>query len=125
MAERKALFLREPLIAQPLTFPIQNSTLPAGGHLRFSLLQCEAVASGSRKTRPAWCRRAQHLAEESTYMKLERYDHVLIKNLGVEGQVIEVDTRSIVVRYKKRDGELVEHRFAADDLEYLRKAQLE
>jgi hypothetical protein len=58
-------------------------------------------------------------------MKLERYDHVLIKNLGVEGQVIEVDTRSIVVRYKKRDGELVEHRFAADDLEYLRKAQLE
>ncbi|HTU70170.1 MAG TPA: hypothetical protein VMF11_07590 [Candidatus Baltobacteraceae bacterium] len=58
-------------------------------------------------------------------MKLERYDHVLIKNLGVEGQVIEVDTRSIVVRYKKADGELVEHRFKAEDLEYRRKPQME
>lgn len=58
-------------------------------------------------------------------MKLERYDHVLIKNLGVEGQVMEVDTRSVVVRYKKEDGELIEHRFKPEDLEYRRKPQLE
>jgi hypothetical protein len=50
---------------------------------------------------------------------------VTIKNLGIEGQVIEVDTRSIVVRYKKDDGELIEHRFRPDDLEYLPKPQLE
>lgn len=51
-------------------------------------------------------------------MELRRGDHVLIKNLGVEGQVVEVDTRTIVVRYKKGDGELIEHRFQPEDLEY-------
>jgi uncharacterized membrane protein len=50
---------------------------------------------------------------------------VLIKNLGIEGEVIEVDTRSIVVRYKKDDGELIEHRFQPDDLEYTPKPHLE
>lgn len=48
-------------------------------------------------------------------------DHVKIENLGVEGEVIEADTRSIVVRYKKPDGELVEHRFRPDELTYLPK----
>jgi preprotein translocase subunit YajC len=51
-------------------------------------------------------------------MKLRHGDHVLIKNLGIDGQVIEVATRTIVVRYEKRDGELVEHRFEPQDLEY-------
>jgi preprotein translocase subunit YajC len=51
-------------------------------------------------------------------MKLRHGDRVLIKNLGIEGEVIEVDTRTIVVRYEKDDGELVEHRFQPDDLEY-------
>lgn len=55
---------------------------------------------------------------ESWGMKLRRGDRVLIKNLGIEGQVIEVDTRTIVVRYKKGDGELIEHRFGPEDLEY-------
>ena len=31
--------------------------------------------------------------------------------LGIEGRVIEVDPRTIVVRFKKEDGELIEHRF--------------
>lgn len=57
-------------------------------------------------------------------MKLERNDHVFIKNLGITGEVIEVDTRSIVVRYKKDDGELIEHRFQAGDLEYRPKPTL-
>jgi hypothetical protein len=48
-------------------------------------------------------------------VKLRHGDRVLVKNLGIEGQVIEVDT---VVRYEKADGELVEHRFQPDDLEY-------
>lgn len=52
-------------------------------------------------------------------------DRVTIENLGVEGEVIEVDTRSVVVRYKKADGELVEHRFRPDDLQYIPKPQLE
>jgi len=52
-------------------------------------------------------------------------DRVTIENLGIEGEVIEVDTRSVVVRYKKDDGELVEHRFRPDDLRYLPKPQLE
>ncbi|HEY6327289.1 MAG TPA: hypothetical protein VIW73_12335 [Candidatus Cybelea sp.] len=52
-------------------------------------------------------------------------DRVTIENLGVEGEVIEVDTRSVVVRYKKSDGELVEHRFRPDDLRYIPKPQLE
>jgi preprotein translocase subunit YajC len=58
-------------------------------------------------------------------MQLRPNDRVLIKNLGIEGQVIEVDTRSIVVRYKKEDGELLEHRFQPDDLEYLPKPHLQ
>lgn len=48
-------------------------------------------------------------------------DHVHIENLGTEGQVIEVDTRSVVVRYKKEDGELVERRFRPDELQYVPK----
>lgn len=51
-------------------------------------------------------------------MKLRYGDRVLIKNLGIVGEVIEVDTRTIVVRYAKSDRELVEHRFQAEDLEY-------
>jgi hypothetical protein len=50
---------------------------------------------------------------------------VRIENLGIEGEVIEVDTRSVVVRYKKDDGELVEHRFRPDELRYLPKPHLE
>jgi hypothetical protein len=52
-------------------------------------------------------------------------DRVRIENLGIEGEVIEVDTRSVVVRYKKDDGELVEHRFRPDELRYLPKPHLE
>lgn len=51
-------------------------------------------------------------------MKLRYGDRVFIKNLGVEGQVIEADTRTIVVRYKKDDGESIEHRFNPEDVEY-------
>ena len=51
-------------------------------------------------------------------MKPRHGDRVLIKNLGIEGEVIEVDTRTIVVRHEKEDGELVEHRFQPEDLEY-------
>jgi hypothetical protein len=57
-------------------------------------------------------------------MELRYGDRVLITNLGIEGQVIEVDTRSIVVRYEKADGELIEHRFAPGDLEYRPKPHL-
>ena len=39
-------------------------------------------------------------------MELRYGDRVLITNLGIEGQVIEVDTRTVVVRYEKADGEL-------------------
>jgi hypothetical protein len=52
-------------------------------------------------------------------------DRVSIEHLGIEGQVIEVDTRSVVVRYKKEDGELVEHRFRPDELTYIPKPHLE
>jgi preprotein translocase subunit YajC len=58
-------------------------------------------------------------------MELRRNDRVLITNLGVEGEVIEVDTRSIVVRYQRDDGELVEHRFEPGDLEYKPKPHLQ
>jgi preprotein translocase subunit YajC len=58
-------------------------------------------------------------------MKLQRGDHVLIKNKGIVGEVIEADTRTIVVRYKKDDGELVEHRFPPEDLEYRPKPHLQ
>jgi hypothetical protein len=58
-------------------------------------------------------------------MELRRNDHVLIINLGIEGQVIEVDTRTIVVRYKKEDGELIEHRFQPEDLEYRPKPHVQ
>jgi hypothetical protein len=53
--------------------------------------------------------------------KLRYGDRVFVENLKVEGQVIEVDTRSIVVRYKKEDGELVEHRFRPDEVTYIPK----
>jgi preprotein translocase subunit YajC len=58
-------------------------------------------------------------------MKLRRGDHVLINTLGIQGEVIEVDTRTVVVRYKKPDGELIEHRFVPEDLNYEPKPQLE
>jgi len=45
-------------------------------------------------------------------------DKVLIKNLGVEGTIIEVRTRSIVVRFEHK-GELVERHFVEDDLQRL------
>lgn len=57
-------------------------------------------------------------------MKLQRGDHVFIKNKGIVGEVIEPDTRTIIVRYKKEDGELVEHRFPPEDLEYRPKPHL-
>lgn len=57
--------------------------------------------------------------------KLRYGDHVTIDNLGVQGEVIEVDTRSVVVRYKKNDGELIEHRFRPEDLTYVPKPQHE
>ena len=53
--------------------------------------------------------------------KLRYGDRVLIENRRIEGEVIEVDTRSVVVRYSKEDGELVEHRFRPDELKYLPK----
>jgi hypothetical protein len=58
-------------------------------------------------------------------MELRRDDHVLIRSHGIEGQVIEVDTRTIVVRYKKEDGELIEHRFQPEDLEYRPKPHVQ
>jgi preprotein translocase subunit YajC len=57
--------------------------------------------------------------------KLRYGDRVVIENLGIEGQVIEVDTRSVVVRYEKKDGELVEHRFRPDEVRYIPKPQQE
>ncbi|HTV92385.1 MAG TPA: hypothetical protein VMG98_06685 [Verrucomicrobiae bacterium] len=57
--------------------------------------------------------------------KLRYGDHVMIDNLGVRGEIIEVDTRSIVVRYKKDDGELIEHRFRPEDVTYIPKPQRE
>jgi hypothetical protein len=53
--------------------------------------------------------------------KLRYGDRVAIANLGIEGEVIEVDTRSIVVRYRKQDGELVEHRLRPDEVRYIPK----
>jgi hypothetical protein len=53
--------------------------------------------------------------------KLRYGDRVLIANLGIEAEVIEVDTRSIVVRYKKEDGESVEHRVRSDEVSYIPK----
>lgn len=58
-------------------------------------------------------------------MKLRRGDHVFVKNLGIEGEVIEADTRTVVVRYKKDDGELIEHRFPPEDLDYRPKPHLQ
>jgi hypothetical protein len=58
-------------------------------------------------------------------MRLRFGDRVTITNLGIDGEVMEADTRSVVVRYRKADGELVEHRFAPEDLVYLAKPQLE
>ena len=45
-------------------------------------------------------------------------DKVWIKNLGVEGKVIEARTRSIVVRFD-HNGESVERHFTEGDLERL------
>jgi hypothetical protein len=53
--------------------------------------------------------------------KLRYGDRVKIEQLGIEGQVIEADTRSVVVRYKKEDGELIEHRFRPDEVQYVPK----
>ena len=51
-------------------------------------------------------------------MNLRHGDKVWIKNLGIEGEVIEARTRSIVVRLDHK-GELVERHFSVDDLERL------
>jgi hypothetical protein len=51
-------------------------------------------------------------------MEFRHGDKVWIKNLGVEGEVIEARTRSIVVRFDHK-GELVERHFVADDLQRL------
>jgi hypothetical protein len=56
---------------------------------------------------------------------LQYGDRVAIDNLSTEGEVIEVDTRSVVVRYSKADGELVEHRFRPEELRYIPKPHLE
>jgi hypothetical protein len=58
-------------------------------------------------------------------MKLERGDRVHIRNLGVDGEVIEVDTRTVVVRYKKTEGDLVERRFPPEDLDYIPKPHMQ
>jgi preprotein translocase subunit YajC len=58
-------------------------------------------------------------------MELRYGDRVLIKSLGIEGQVIEVDTRTVVVRYAKADGELIERHFQPEDIEYRPKPHLQ
>lgn len=45
--------------------------------------------------------------------------------MNIMGEVIEPDTRTIIVRYKKEDGELIEHRFPPEDLEYRPKPHLQ
>jgi len=57
--------------------------------------------------------------------KLRYGDHVMIENLGIQGQVIEADTRTVVVRFKEKDGELIERRFQPDELTYIPKPHLE
>ena len=57
--------------------------------------------------------------------KLRYGDHVKIEQLGITGQVIEADTRTVVVRFKEKDGELIERRFQPDELTYIPKPQLE
>jgi hypothetical protein len=51
-------------------------------------------------------------------MSFRHGDKVWIRNLGVEGEVIEVRTRSIVVRLNHK-GELVERHFTEEDLDRL------
>jgi hypothetical protein len=51
-------------------------------------------------------------------MSFRHGDKVWIQNLGVEGEVIEVRTRSIVVRFHHKD-ELVERHFTEEDLQRL------
>ena len=51
-------------------------------------------------------------------MSFRHGDKVWIKNLGIEGEIIEVRTRSIVVRFDHK-GELVERHFTEDDLQRL------
>ncbi len=53
--------------------------------------------------------------------KLRYGDRVRIENLDLEGEVIEIDTRSVVVRIHKKDGESIEQRFRPDDLTYVPK----
>ncbi|HTZ56315.1 MAG TPA: hypothetical protein VMB20_14810 [Candidatus Acidoferrum sp.] len=48
-----------------------------------------------------------------------------IEQLGITGQVIEADTRTVVVRFKEKDGELIERRFQPDELTYIPKPHLE
>ncbi len=57
--------------------------------------------------------------------KLRYGDHVKIEQLGITGQVIEADTRTVVVRFKEKDGELIERRFQPDELTYIPKPHLE
>jgi hypothetical protein len=63
-------------------------------------------------------RRRPRVSRQGASMKFLHGDKVRIKNLGVEGEVIEVRTRSIVVRFQHK-GDLVERHFVADDLERL------
>ena len=51
-------------------------------------------------------------------MSYRHGDKVWIKNLGVEGEVIEVRTRAVIVRFLHK-GELVERHFVEDDLQRL------
>lgn len=51
-------------------------------------------------------------------MEFRHGDKVWITNLGVEGEVIETRTRSIIVRFNHK-GELVERHFVPDDLRRL------
>ncbi|HEV2878769.1 MAG TPA: hypothetical protein VGW96_04220 [Candidatus Eremiobacteraceae bacterium] len=51
-------------------------------------------------------------------MKYRHGDKVWIKNLKVEGTVVEERTRTIVVRFPSK-GELEERHFAPEDLERL------
>jgi len=51
-------------------------------------------------------------------MTFRHGDKVWIKNLGTEGEVIEVRTRAIIVRFEHK-GERVERHFIEDDLQRL------
>jgi hypothetical protein len=51
-------------------------------------------------------------------VKFRHGDRVWIKNLGVEGEVVEVRTRAIIVRFDHK-GESVDRHFIEDDLDRL------